>query len=71
MDVGHALEGLAKFRKTACLRAGLIIPALKQEVLLSRDREGTVLFADSAEFCKSLFSLPGFAKTNSATDGHR
>jgi hypothetical protein len=45
-------------RKTACLRARLIIPALEQEGLLSRDREGAVLFADSAEFCKYLFSLP-------------
>jgi hypothetical protein len=49
---------LQKFRKTACLRARLIIPALKQQLLLSRDREGAVLFADSAEFCKSLFSSP-------------
>jgi hypothetical protein len=39
------------------LRARLIIPALKQALLLSRDREGAVLFADSAEFCKYLFSL--------------
>jgi hypothetical protein len=36
------------------LRARLIIPALKQQLLLSRDREGAVLFADSAEFCKDL-----------------
>jgi hypothetical protein len=41
------------------LRARLIIPALKQLPLLSRDREGAVLFADSAEFCKSLFSGNG------------
>jgi hypothetical protein len=40
------------------LRVRLIIPALKQQLLLSRDRKGAVLFADSAEFCKYLFSLP-------------
>jgi hypothetical protein len=32
--------------QTACLRARLIIPALKQQLLLSRGREGAVLFAD-------------------------
>jgi len=30
---------------------------LKQLPLLSRDREGAVLFADSEEFWKSLFEL--------------
>jgi hypothetical protein len=39
------------------LRARLIIRALKQDLLLSRDREGAVLFADSIQFCKYLFSL--------------
>ena len=47
---------------TACLRARLIIPVLTRELLLSRDREGAVLFADSAEFCKYLFSFPEPAK---------
>jgi hypothetical protein len=28
--------------------------SLNQQLLLSRDREGAVLLADSAEFCKSL-----------------
>jgi len=39
------------------LRARLIIPALKQELLPSRDRKGAVLFADSAEFCTYLRSM--------------
>jgi hypothetical protein len=40
---GQAEEGLAKIRKPlACLRARLIIPALIQELLLSRDRERAV-----------------------------
>jgi hypothetical protein len=46
-------ERLAEFPKTACLRARLIILGLKQQLLLSRDREGAVLLTDSAEFCKS------------------
>jgi len=36
------------------LARGLIIPVLKRDLVLSRDREGAVLFADSAEFCKYL-----------------
>jgi hypothetical protein len=36
------------------LRARLILPALKLELLLSRDREGAVLFVDPAEYCKYL-----------------
>jgi len=47
-------------------RAAHYFPRLKQELLMSRaqraPREGAVLFADSAEFCKSLFSLPRRAK---------
>jgi len=51
LGVGHASEGLAEFRKTACLRARLII--VKFYFQGSRDREGAVLFAHSAEFGKS------------------
>jgi hypothetical protein len=45
-----AEEGLEKFPETACLRARLIHPALKQQAGMSRDREGAVPFA---EFCKT------------------
>ena len=34
-----------KIPPTACLRARLIIPALKQQLLQSRDRQEAVLFA--------------------------
>ncbi len=55
-----------KTPQTACLHARLIIPALKRQPLMSRNREGAVLFADSAGFCKCLFSLPkGQAKSMS------
>jgi hypothetical protein len=46
----QSCEEPAEFRKTACLRARLILPALKQELILSRDREGAVRLADSAEY---------------------
>jgi hypothetical protein len=49
----------ADFQPTACLRARLIFPALNQGLLLSRDREEAVLFADSAEFCKSSRRVAG------------
>jgi hypothetical protein len=41
----QAEEVLAEFPETACLRAPLINPVLKQQPLLSRDREGAVPFA--------------------------
>jgi hypothetical protein len=46
---GRPPGGTCKIPQTACLRgalwARLIIPPLKQQPLLSRDREGVVLFA--------------------------
>jgi hypothetical protein len=52
-DNRRADNGGTKFRQPlACAR--LTIPALKQQHSLSRDREGAVLSADSAEFCKYL-----------------
>ena len=39
------MEVLAKFPETACLRARPNNPVLKQQPLLSRDREGAVPFA--------------------------
>jgi hypothetical protein len=51
---GKLKEVLAKFPETSCLRARLINPALKQQPLLSRDREETVPFARFSEYCKYL-----------------
>ena len=60
---GADFRGTCKIPQSACSRARLIIPALTEELILSRaqraPREGAVLFADSAEFCKYLFGLRG------------
>jgi len=42
---GTCFRGTCKIPQTACLRARLIIPELKQQFLLSRDREGAVLLS--------------------------
>jgi hypothetical protein len=72
---GADFRGTCKIPPTACLRgapsARLITRALRQQPVLSRaqrvPRKGAVLFADSAEFCKSLFSLRrGLARPASA-----
>jgi hypothetical protein len=55
--MGQVTEVLAKFGQPLCLRARLI-PTLKQEHLLSRDREGAVLFIRFSGICKYLLSIP-------------
>jgi hypothetical protein len=54
------------------LRGRLFLPALKQELTLSRDREGAVLLADSAEYCKSLMyvELTDAIRIHKCAKGH-
>ena len=60
---GKLKEVLAKFPETACLRARLINPALKQQPLLSRDRALGVVFEKDAN---ALFCIDGTTRVADA-----
>src|ERR1035441_5001874 len=61
-------EVLAKFPETACLRARLINPVLKQQPLLSRDREGAVPFARFSRILQVPLQLAQGSETHPLSD---
>jgi len=72
-DRANASEGLADFRKTACLRARLIILALKQRLSLSRaqraPREGVVLAPIRQNFASRSLASAGLRNRKTQRTG--